>query len=83
MTASNSGASEQQNAVALNDYATRQRISYSLEIRRRSDSSVIRMDELDEVLGDELSVVILLNDHGGKTILEPVDNKNILVLLRE
>lgn len=83
LTTSDSGSSEQQNAVALNDYATEQHISYSLEIRRRTDSSLITMGELDKVLGDELNVAISVNDNEVKAIWKPIDNNNIFILLRE
>lgn len=83
LTTSDSGSSEQQSAVMLNDYATEQHISYSLEIRRRTDSSIVGMGELDKALGDELSVTISVTGNEIEAIWKPIDNKNIFILLRE
>jgi hypothetical protein len=83
LQASTSSASEYENAVALNNYATEQHLSYSLKIRKHSDSAVIGMDELDKVIGSELSVVISLSKNSSQAVWEPVDNSNIFVLLRE
>jgi predicted DNA binding CopG/RHH family protein len=83
LQASTSSTRELQNATALNDYATDEHLSYSLEIKDLETSSPIRMDELEQAMSKKLSVTISLSESDFEAIWKPVDNSNIFILLRE
>ena len=78
-----SSTSELQNATALNDFAADKHLSYNLEIKDLETSSHVRMDELEQSMGKELSVTISVSEHDFQAIWQPVDNSNIFILLRE
>lgn len=83
LQASTSSTSGLKNANALNDYATDQHLSYSLEIKDLETSSPIRMDELEQVMSKKLSVTFSVSERDFKAVWKPVDNSNIFILLRE
>ncbi len=83
LQASTSSTVELQNATALNDYATDEHLSYTLEIKDLETSSPIRMDELEQVMSKKLTVTISVSESDFEAIWKPVDNSNIFILLRE
>lgn len=83
LQASTSSASELQNATALNNYATDEHLSYTLEINDLESSSPVRVDELEQTMSKKLSVTISVSENDFQAIWQPVDNNNIFILLRE
>ncbi len=83
LQASTSSTSELQNATALNDYATDEHLSYTLEIKDLETALPIRMNELEQVMNKKLSVIISVSESDFQAVWKPVDNSNIFILLRE
>jgi hypothetical protein len=83
LQASTSSTTELQNVIALSDYATDEHLSYTLEIKDLESSSPIRMDELEQAMSKKLSVTISVSESDFQAVWKPVDNSNILILLRE
>jgi hypothetical protein len=52
-------------------------------IKDLESSSPIRMDELDQAMNKKLSVTISVSESDFQAVWKPVDNSNILILLRE
>jgi hypothetical protein len=62
---------------------TNQHLTYSLEVKDLDSSLPIRMDELEQVMSKKLTVTISVSESDYQAVWKPVDNSNILILLRE
>ena len=74
---------EHKYAVDLNNISRREHIPYSIEINRNADNERISVSDVLKYADEKLEVVIYPKGKKWSVTWAPVDNKNILVLLRE
>ena len=83
LEASKNASIEGENATALSNYALENKVAYSVEIRNLETNLEVDVEDINKHIMDNLEVIVSLDEERYKGFWNPVDNKNIYILLRE